>query len=238
MDAIDYWGFSDQYSIINAAFLIIGCNPDDYDRVYPNEKNSNLPDGFNAVKTALMLAAISGSIDTVTIKWHDPTAFDDKQLDFYETTISADALENFCLKQGYRAEFFERRRKRKEQSDHSLQTKRYPPKLRAALDAWSAISSDPDSIRGISPKEALKRWLSANASSYGLLNKNGTPNETGIEEVAKVANWKPEGGANPTPSSKGHSQTIQTPIRLPLRQTTDPLNDEPFFDDFDSETPF
>jgi hypothetical protein len=44
------------------------------------------------------------------------------------------------------------------------------------------------------------KWLRENASEFGLSDDDGKPNETGIEETAKVANWQPGGGAPKTPS--------------------------------------
>ena len=86
---------------------------------------------------------------------------------------------------------------------HSYSTpqhRHYAPKLAAAVDAWTAVTSEPKRLRGKTPKQALEIWLTENASRYGLLNKDGTPNKTGIEEVAKVANWNRNGGAPSTPT--------------------------------------
>ena len=43
------------------------------------------------------------------------------------------------------------------------------------------------------------KWLREHASEYGLSDEEGKPNETGIDEVSKVANWQPKGGALKTP---------------------------------------
>jgi hypothetical protein len=72
---------------------------------------------------------------------------------------------------------------------------RYAPKLAAAVRAWSSVS-DP---KGKTPKAALTRWLRENSAAYGLSDEEGKPNELGIEECAKVANWQPGGGAPKTP---------------------------------------
>lgn len=76
----------------------------------------------------------------------------------------------------------------------------YAQKLDAALAAWQAVTSEPHRLRGKSPKQALEGWLTENAEEYGLLNRDGTPNRTGIEEIAKVANWNQRGGAPSTPT--------------------------------------
>lgn len=74
----------------------------------------------------------------------------------------------------------------------------YAPKLAAAIRAWEAVTSDMALLRGKTPKQALTKWLNENAAAYGLTKDDGVPNLTGVEEVAKVANWKPEGGASKT----------------------------------------
>jgi hypothetical protein len=45
----------------------------------------------------------------------------------------------------------------------------------------------------------LLKWLREHAADFGLSDEDGKPNETGIEEAAKVANWQPGGGAPKTP---------------------------------------
>jgi hypothetical protein len=75
----------------------------------------------------------------------------------------------------------------------------YAPKLAAAVRAWNEVAADADALNGKTPKKALEIWLRKHANEYGLTNKDGNPNELGIEEICKVANWKPAGGASPTP---------------------------------------
>jgi hypothetical protein len=41
--------------------------------------------------------------------------------------------------------------------------------------------------------------LAAHANEFGLTKEDGNPNEQGIEEVAKIANWDTKGGAPKTP---------------------------------------
>lgn len=71
---------------------------------------------------------------------------------------------------------------------------RYAPKLAAAVRAWLAVT-DPN---GRHPKQALAKWLREHAAEFSLTDDEGKPNETGIEETAKVANWQPGGGAPKT----------------------------------------
>ncbi|HIF59750.1 MAG TPA: hypothetical protein EYQ26_09700 [Rhodospirillales bacterium] len=77
-----------------------------------------------------------------------------------------------------------------------IQNPRYAPKLAAAVKAWQAVINP----KGKTPKQAIIKWLREHAADYGLSDDEGKPNETGIEEVAKVANWKPGGGAPKMPN--------------------------------------
>ena len=73
---------------------------------------------------------------------------------------------------------------------------RYAPKLAAAVRAWQSVTD----AGGKHPKQALAKWLREHAVEFGMTDDEGKPNETGIEEAAKVANWQPGGGAPKTPS--------------------------------------
>jgi hypothetical protein len=70
--------------------------------------------------------------------------------------------------------------------------------------AWNEVTSSPEALNGKTPKKALEIWLRKHANEYGLTGKDGNPNELGIEEICKVANWRPTGGASPTPVSLTH----------------------------------
>lgn len=77
---------------------------------------------------------------------------------------------------------------------------RYAPKLAAAVQAWLAASEDVGK-NGKSVKQSLMKWLREHAAKYKLSDEEGKPNETGIEECAKVANWQDKGGAPKTPGA-------------------------------------
>ena len=57
---------------------------------------------------------------------------------------------------------------------------------------------DQDLHKGKTPKQALDKWLRLNASQFNLSDDDGKPNEQGIQECAKVANWQDKGGAPKT----------------------------------------
>jgi len=76
----------------------------------------------------------------------------------------------------------------------------YAPKLAAAIGAWQAVNAEPKLTSGKTVKQALLKWLRQNADQFGLTKDDGNPNEQGIEEIAKISNWEPKGGAPKTPS--------------------------------------
>jgi hypothetical protein len=55
---------------------------------------------------------------------------------------------------------------------------------------------------GKSPKQFLLKWLREHAVEFDLTSDDGIPNETGIDEAAKVANWQPGGGVPKTPGNE------------------------------------
>lgn len=75
---------------------------------------------------------------------------------------------------------------------------RYAPKLAASVHAWLAMENSELIVRK-SAKQALAKWLRENSARFRLSDEEGIPNEKGIEECAKVANWDDKGGAPKTP---------------------------------------
>lgn len=65
----------------------------------------------------------------------------------------------------------------------------HAPKLAAAVQAWQAVTNDPERLRGKTPKQAITQYLVDHAK-FG---------EAVIEDIARVANWEPRGGAPKTP---------------------------------------
>ena len=86
----------------------------------------------------------------------------------------------------------------------------YAPKLAAAVSAWLALADRPGNV-GKSPKQLLLKWLREHASDYGLTDDEGNPNQQGIDDTAKVANWQPSGGA---PKTAGGDEFVTNPPTL------------------------
>ena len=119
----------------------------------------------------------------------------------------------------------------------------YAPKLAAAVQAWTEVTRDPVLLKSKAPKAALDKWLREHAAEFGLTNDNGNPNNQGIGEICKIANWKPEGGATPTSNSVVTKATSINKVKTvggqvisnPTTRLSQPSSNPPSTDD---ECPF
>lgn len=237
MDSIDFWKLCDDYSIVQAAILACGGDPEDLQ--WEVERNSShRPHGYVPVRTALMSAVQAGTLNARIVTFDSD--FDNQGREPHNAYVTAADLNAFFRAKRMVAPFFDRSDLPPEASFRP-DSPQFPRKLDAAIKAWTAVTSDPASLRGRSPKQALEKWLIEHASELGLLNKDGQPNRNGIEEICKVANWKPEGGATPTPSALPLPATVEL-IRLPEPKPAVPrvatTIREDFAADLDDEIPF
>ncbi|MGH8434537.1 MAG: hypothetical protein ACRERX_08630 [Pseudomonas sp.] len=118
--------------------------------------------------------------------------------DWELTTLGKDDLRAWLASRGITRGFFFPAREESQAGYLNRSHPNYAPKLAAAIHAWEAVNNNPELLRGKSPKTAIKKWLKEHAGAYGLIKTDGTPNTQGIDETAKLANWKPEGGASKT----------------------------------------
>lgn len=196
MNPLAYWTLCPTFSIVQAAFLFCGRDPSHIDR-HTEAQVQNLPEGYVPVRTALLNAINRGLLPAdVQYEWYDGER--SSIVDIHATQIAKEDLDRFFSGVPIPGHFFGDRGTGLGVAGANAQL---PPKLNAALRAWTAVTSDPRLMRGKSPKQALRGWLVEHAAELGLLKRDGGLNEAGIEEVCKVANWKPEGGATPTPSA-------------------------------------
>lgn len=221
MDSLDYWRMCDDLSVIQCILLILGADPrglEVYVETYPAKR----PEGYEAVSTAVKNAVLRGKLRAHVVKgeWDSWTvevppdaqiatkrdgtvAVLQNEPDWLRTTVAVDDLKVWLsgrnVTQGF---FFTQKDSRAPYLDSSQKT--YAPKLAAAIAAWEAVTSDPALTRKGTVKNALTVWLNKNAARFGLVKKDGTPNNLAIEEAAKVANWNSKGGAPKTPSQPTH----------------------------------
>lgn len=113
--------------------------------------------------------------------------------DWHQTTIDVEDLKQWLKSKGTLPEFFfpsgvvEGFRDK----NHT----RYSPKLACAIAAWEAVKTNKPNL---SVKATVAEWVSANAVTFGMVEADGVPSASAVEEVAKVVNWDTKGGANRT----------------------------------------
>lgn len=236
MDKLEYWKLCTDFTVVQAALIVCGVAPEDGQFEVERISDSQCPDGYVAISTAFKHALDTGKIKPSKLtKTYDDDGNGVEYIDIHSTTISVEEIDRFLRSSGMVCEFFDRTEF--QQSTGVAIHPAMPPKLTAALRAWSAVSGDPARLRSKSPKQALEQWLVENARELGLHNRDGTVNRTGIEEICKVANWKPGGGATPTPTLSPPPPPTLAPrplIHLPPQRFTRP----DFSADLDDEIPF
>jgi len=211
MDEFDYWRLCDELSVSQAAQLIIGVRPGEVEAMESVGKEllprslaaykTNIEAAESAVGNALLGRRLAGQIRyQVDHNWDNISECmveqETDRPDWERSTVLVEDLKQWLWSRGLRTGFFfpdETHNPDYLNPNHP----RYAPKLAAAVRAWLAVS-DP---QGKSPKQALTKWLRENAAEFGLSDEDGNPNQTGIEEAAKVANWQPGGGAPKTPGA-------------------------------------
>lgn len=199
----DYWRLCTELTIRQAAFLIIGIDPDsetgsNCDNWKPHER----PHGYGAAKQALTMAACN------LIKCRhfpvDETDFNGNVIgeipgttDIDRSTVNRDSVAAWLKSVGVRTGFFFPNVSTDAPDYLDPSNPRYAPKLAAAVKAWQAVT-DP---KGKSPKQALDKWLREHAADFGLTDDDGNPVNKTIEDCSIIANWQPGGGAAKTPGA-------------------------------------
>jgi hypothetical protein len=196
MEALDYWRLCDEVSVVQAALLIVGEDPSQIQDYVDGNSPQNRPAGYDAVVTALGNAIFAKRL-SAKIGY---TGEDETQISWHATRIGVENLKAWLKSKGIATGFFfptERPGPDYLSDAHP----NYSPKLAAAIEAWKAVSADPVLRRGRSVKQALNVWLRQHANKFGLTKDDGNPNEQGIEDVSKIANWDTKGGAPKTPGN-------------------------------------
>lgn len=195
----DNWRLCDEYSVVDAAFLIIGFDPSSC------RDKSPYHNGFEPILLALKSAIARGDLaakvisDDLSRKIVVGGLFPGEQAiikmsepDWNASTISANDLKKWLASKGQKSEFFF------SQDDRNIldcNGQFYAPKLAAAIKAWEAVTKNPSLTKGKSAKDAMKKWLKDNAQELGLIKTDGIINAEAVEQAATVANWQLTGGA-------------------------------------------
>jgi len=195
---IDYWLLCDELTVVQASLLVAGHDPTAYEENVERWAYEKQPKRYSAVKTAIMMGIkktlIKGELKEDHENHHEPF------ISPHLSTVDVESLKEWMLNKGFDNHFLyfpEEKNSEVLDKEHP----RFSPKLAAALKAWSAFD-DIETLKGNSPKTAVRNWLLKNAHELNLCKKNETPSKTAIEEIAKIVNWKPQGGAPETPLGK------------------------------------
>jgi hypothetical protein len=195
MESLDYWRLCDELTVLQAALLIVGEDPADNTYV-ESTASGNQPTGYLAAKTAL-LNAISAK-ELYADKRDAWTGDGNDSWIPLQCLIKVTDLQFWLSKRGIVTGFFFP--KVSNSPDYlDANHPNYAPKLAAAIEAWQAVTSRPELMKAKTAKQGMIKWLRENASRFGLTKDDGNPNEQGIEEIAKIANWDTKGGAPKTP---------------------------------------
>lgn len=200
MDALDYWRLCDDLSVVQIALLIVGEDPSQFQTYIDHQAPENRPAGYDAAKTALVNAIKGNKLPAKVIDVQDEYG-QSCGPDWHETTIAIEDLRPWLKSRGIKTGFFFPT----SEADPDYLSEFHPcysAKLAAAIEAWKSVSADPELKRGKSVKQALIVWLRQHANEFGLTKEDGNPNEQGIEDVSKIANWDTRGGAPKTPGNE------------------------------------
>lgn len=202
MEPMDYWRLCEELTVRQAALLIAGTEPGEaaeyIDRWKPEERPAGYDAAVHAMHRALKKGVIQGELIELPLYDRDGEQYGtvEGSIDLDRSIVEVESIREFLAARGFCSGFFALEPNVK--VDYlNPRHPRYAPKLAAAIHAWLAVTD----ANGKHPKQALTKWLREHAAEFGLSDEDGKPNETGIEETAKVANWQPGGGAPKTPLS-------------------------------------
>jgi hypothetical protein len=209
MEALDYWKLCERITIFQAILLIIGIDPES-EGSRQMEQSANKPEGYGAVKTALLVAAKQGILEVdIQEQWDtdfngNPDGLIKGSIDIDRSYITVASIRRFLKERNFRSGFFS---PQEVASPDYLDTGNpcYAPKLAAAVEAWTVVTGEKKYETESTPKQLMEKWLRENAIRFGLNKADGKLNEDAIAQITKIANWKPEGGASKTPGSKNPS---------------------------------
>lgn len=197
------WRLTEYLTISQAALLVCGADPEF--NAYVEDEPNNAPNGYVAVRDALVHALRAGKIEGVeqeTKHWStlldpDGTELGSKaykiegSIDPKTSVVAVDSMVEWLRSRGMRTGFFFSGPD-KPKGFRDPAHPRYAPKLAAIVEAWERF--DPKSKEQGTPKQRLQKWLRLNAARFGLVDDDGKPAESTIEMLAKVGNWNTKGG--------------------------------------------
>ena len=189
------WQHVEVNTITQAACLLTMNNPAKYSTRHV------LPSDAEAMTIAIEQAILLRRLQPFAVWAYDPEcgelrAVAEDELSPYlnlsrDSTIRVEDLAAWCDLKGIE-HYWPQQSSTDALGNPGMDTARYPIELRAAIDAFEAVSKNSAAIAGRSPRAALVQWLEANKPEIGANAR---------ERIATVANWQPAGGAPKTPGA-------------------------------------
>jgi len=191
------WLLADRLSIVEAALLLVDIEPQGTSEHVENWVDSSKPTGYVAARRAILSALlnkrIEGAINRVFEEDGRGNFQETDKIDPGQSWVETESLRDWLRVRGFQGVFFSFGAAESAPAYLDRSHPRYAPKLAAAVEAWEA-HSESDRTPGTA-KQKLQRWLRLNASRFGLVDEDGKPTETVIEEISKISNWARTGGA-------------------------------------------
>jgi poly(3-hydroxyalkanoate) synthetase len=182
--ALDLWRLCDELTLRQAIILYFGYDPRD-NNIYDSLEVHGLSEPLEqAIFSGIKSGAITGTVVYIQ----------DERANSWTSTINVVSFKSWLRGRGLMPKFFFPEGEKEAPDYLDKEHSRYAPKLAAAVNAWLSTKDEPKK----SPKQTLERWLREHAAEYGLSDEDGKLNEQGIEDCAKIANWKLGGGAPKT----------------------------------------
>jgi hypothetical protein len=208
-----------------------------YDRIEPDDGEENRHYGFALSKGVPTVFSNADSILNTSGSLEDRTLYVLKEPDWTQTTIELEDLKRWFNMRGVAPVFFFP--DGVAEGFRDLSHPRYSAKLATAVAAWEAVRSP---AKKKSAKQTLTDWIIGNGVRFELSNEEGVVSPSVAEEVAKVANWRTSGGANPTnleldEPDAGEFEAIQNFEEVPPKTDENPYSNEKV-DGLDSDLPF
>jgi hypothetical protein len=191
MSLMSLWKLSSEFTVQQAALLIVGKDPAVFEGPEKDWDIFSFPTGYipvvsalkNAVRSKTLKASVFTMPNQVGLDEVLDPVYDGETEDWEKTLISVSEIKRWLSQQNFRDGFF--LAKIDETVDELMDKENpfYAPKLAAAVTAWRALKNNPSLLSGKTPKQAIEKYLRENANELGLVREDGEPNVRGIHEV-------------------------------------------------------
>ena len=201
MEELEHWRGHEKYTLFQAILLYLGVEPvglsDGSCEENPKLKSKYIPVKkrfIEAIESSLLHADLK-YLKSLASVGPAATKLGADAIDIEKSVVYTKDISAWLRGSDIPSKFFE---ESGQPAYLNPKHERYTPKLAATVNAWLAMN-DPALLKRKNPGQALREWLGKHASE--CLRKKDDKNlfsDTAIGECARVANWKPKGGAPKT----------------------------------------